>query len=88
MPLQSLASYSSTYLYQMLFQVRLFPDVDAYSPGQSVSLSMETESRSWVALTAVDSAVYSVQRTAKKPLERVKSSSLPTYPHFCFLSFH
>ncbi|XP_058528625.1 complement C5 [Ochotona princeps] len=52
-------------------QVRLFPDVDAYSPGQSVSLSMETESHSWVALTAVDSAVYSVQRTTKKPMERV-----------------
>nr|XP_008271599.1 complement C5 isoform X1 [Oryctolagus cuniculus] len=52
-------------------QVHLSPDEDVYSPGQSVSLSMETESHSWVALTAVDSAVYGVQKTAKKPMERV-----------------
>uniref|UniRef100_A0A8I3WW69 Complement C5 n=1 Tax=Callithrix jacchus TaxID=9483 RepID=A0A8I3WW69_CALJA len=52
-------------------QVHLSPDSDAYSPGQTVSLDMETRMDSWVALTAVDSAVYGVQTKAKKPLERV-----------------
>lgn len=53
-------------------EVHLSPETDAYSPGQRVSLNMETELDSWVALTAVDSAIYGVQRTAKRPLERVK----------------
>ncbi|XP_019822407.2 complement C5 [Bos indicus] len=52
-------------------EVHLSPETDAYSPGQRVSLNMETELDSWVALTAVDSAIYGVQRTAKRPLERV-----------------
>ncbi|KAG8518805.1 Complement C5 [Galemys pyrenaicus] len=52
-------------------QVQLSPSADAYSPGQQVYLNMATESDSWVALTAVDSAVYGVQRTVKKPMERV-----------------
>ncbi|XP_012519839.1 PREDICTED: complement C5 [Propithecus coquereli] len=52
-------------------QVHLSPDADAYSPGQILSLNMATEMDSWVALTAVDSAVYGVQRKAKKPMERV-----------------
>ncbi|MXQ88505.1 hypothetical protein E5288_WYG006704 [Bos mutus] len=52
-------------------EVHLSPETDAYSPGQRVSLNMETELDSWVALTAVDSAIFGVQRTAKRPLERV-----------------
>ncbi|XP_043421161.1 complement C5 [Prionailurus bengalensis] len=53
-------------------QVHLSPSTDAsYSPSQHVSLNMATESNSWVALSAVDSAIYGVQRRAKKPLERV-----------------
>ncbi|XP_042534627.1 complement C5 [Dipodomys spectabilis] len=52
-------------------QVHLSPDADAYSPGQRVYLKMETESDSWVALTAVDSAVYRVQERAKRPMQRV-----------------
>ncbi|XP_057580194.1 complement C5-like [Hippopotamus amphibius kiboko] len=52
-------------------QVHLSPSTNTYSPGQRVSLNMETELNSWVALTAVDSAMYRVQRTAKKPLEKV-----------------
>ncbi|XP_048196754.1 complement C5 [Perognathus longimembris pacificus] len=52
-------------------QVQLSPNADAYSPGQSVSLNMVTESDSWVALTAVDSAVYGVQERAKRPMQRV-----------------
>lgn len=52
-------------------QVSLFPSTDTYSPGKNVALNMATESDSWVALAAVDSAVYRVQRKAKKPLERV-----------------
>ncbi|XP_002916001.1 complement C5 [Ailuropoda melanoleuca] len=52
-------------------QVHLSPRVVAFSPGQRVSLDMATESNSWVALSAVDSAIYGVQRRAKKPLERV-----------------
>ncbi|XP_043726458.1 complement C5-like [Cervus elaphus] len=52
-------------------QVHLSPSTDTYSPGQRVSLNMETELDSWVSLTAVDSAIYGVQRTAKRPLERV-----------------
>ncbi|XP_058997811.1 complement C5 [Mustela lutreola] len=52
-------------------QVHLSPKAGAYSPGQHVSLDMATESNSWVALSAVDRAIYGVQRRAKKPLERV-----------------
>ncbi|XP_022434572.1 complement C5 isoform X2 [Delphinapterus leucas] len=52
-------------------QVHLSPSTDTYSPGQHVSLNMATELDSWVALMAVDSAIYGVQRTAKNPLERV-----------------
>uniref|UniRef100_A0A673U5T1 Complement C5 n=1 Tax=Suricata suricatta TaxID=37032 RepID=A0A673U5T1_SURSU len=53
-------------------QIHLSPGTDApYSPAQPVSLNMATESNSWVALSAVDSAIYGVQRRAKKPLERV-----------------
>ncbi|XP_004712619.1 complement C5 [Echinops telfairi] len=52
-------------------QVHLSPNTNDYSPGQAVSLDLATESDSWVALTAVDSAIYRVQKTAKKPMERV-----------------
>ncbi|KAM5298508.1 complement C5 [Ctenodactylus gundi] len=52
-------------------QVHLSPDTDTYSPGQTVSLNMATESNSWVALAAVDSAVYGVQGRAKRPMQRV-----------------
>ncbi|XP_075415152.1 complement C5 [Tenrec ecaudatus] len=52
-------------------QVHLSPDANDYSPGQPVSLNLATESDSWVALTAVDSAIYRVQKAAKKPLEKV-----------------
>lgn len=40
-----------------------------------MSLNMETESDSWVALLAVDSAVYGVQGKTKRPMKRVKSYS-------------
>uniref|UniRef100_A0A8D1F183 Complement C5 n=1 Tax=Sus scrofa TaxID=9823 RepID=A0A8D1F183_PIG len=52
-------------------QVHLSPNTDTYSPGQHVSLNLVTELDSWVALSAVDKAIYGVQMTAKKPLERV-----------------
>ncbi|XP_047379624.1 complement C5-like isoform X2 [Sciurus carolinensis] len=51
-------------------QVHLSPDADAYSPGQTVCLNLATESESWVAVAAVDSAVYGVPG-ARKPMERV-----------------
>ncbi|KAM5185833.1 LOW QUALITY PROTEIN: complement C5-like [Callospermophilus lateralis] len=41
-----------------------------YSPGQTVCINLATESESWVAVTAVDSAVYGVQGRARKPIER------------------
>ncbi|XP_066223380.1 complement C5 [Saccopteryx leptura] len=52
-------------------QVYLSPGAGTYSPGERVSLNMATQSNSWVALTAVDSAIYGVQRKAKKSLEKV-----------------
>ncbi|XP_014685899.1 complement C5 [Equus asinus] len=52
-------------------QVRLSPSAGAYSPGQQVALNMATESDSWVALSAVDSAIYGVQIKTKRPMERV-----------------
>ncbi|XP_054582993.1 complement C5 isoform X2 [Eptesicus fuscus] len=52
-------------------QVYLSPDTDSYSPGEHVSLHLATHSDSYVALTAVDSAIYGVQRKAKKSLEKV-----------------
>ncbi|ERE71170.1 complement C5 [Cricetulus griseus] len=55
-------------------QVHLSPDADSYSPGQTVSLDMVTKADSWVALAAVDSAVYGVQERVKRPMQRVKST--------------
>ncbi|XP_058158448.1 complement C5 isoform X1 [Dasypus novemcinctus] len=52
-------------------QVHLSPIKNTYSPGQPISLNVATESNSWVALTAVDSAIYGIQRTTKRPMERV-----------------
>ncbi|XP_006774055.1 PREDICTED: complement C5 isoform X1 [Myotis davidii] len=52
-------------------QVYLSPGTDSYSPGEHVSLNLATHSDSWVALAAVDSAIYGVQRKAKKSLEKV-----------------
>ncbi|XP_055455987.1 complement C5 [Psammomys obesus] len=52
-------------------QVHLSSDADTYSPGQSVSLDMAAEADSWVALSAVDSAVYGVQERPKRPMQRV-----------------
>nr|XP_004662810.2 complement C5 [Jaculus jaculus] len=52
-------------------QVHLSPGANVYSPGQTVSLNMVTELDSWVALTAVDSAVYGVQGKANRPMQRV-----------------
>ncbi|XP_036117220.1 complement C5 [Molossus molossus] len=52
-------------------QVYLSSSEDEYSPGEHASLNMVTQSDSWVALTAVDSAIYGVQRKAKKALEKV-----------------
>ncbi|XP_023557367.1 complement C5 isoform X2 [Octodon degus] len=52
-------------------QVQLSPDRQEYSPGQTVALDMETESDSWVALSAVDSAVYRLHGRARKPMQRV-----------------
>ncbi|XP_021566897.1 complement C5 isoform X2 [Carlito syrichta] len=52
-------------------QVNLSPGADTYSPGQTMSLNMATELNSWVALAAVDSAVYGVKGGAKRPMERV-----------------
>ncbi|XP_073907214.1 complement C5 [Castor canadensis] len=52
-------------------QVHLSPDADVYSPGQTVSLNMVTELDSWVAVAAVDSAVYGVQGRANRPMQRV-----------------
>ncbi|XP_048669140.1 complement C5-like isoform X3 [Marmota marmota marmota] len=52
-------------------QIRLSPDKEIHSPGEAVSLIMDTQSEMWVALTAVDSATYGIQRRSKNPLERV-----------------
>ncbi|EDL08638.1 hemolytic complement, partial [Mus musculus] len=52
-------------------QVHLSPDEYVYSPGQTVSLDMVTEADSWVALSAVDRAVYKVQGNAKRAMQRV-----------------
>ncbi|XP_051041245.1 complement C5 [Phodopus roborovskii] len=52
-------------------QVHLSPDADIYSPGQTVSLDIVTKADSWVALAAVDSAVYGVQGRVKRPMQRV-----------------
>lgn len=35
---------------------------------------MVTEADSWVALAAIDSAVYGVQQRVKRPMQRVKST--------------
>ncbi|KAM7316887.1 hypothetical protein ACRRTK_024618 [Alexandromys fortis] len=59
-------------------QVHLSPDADVYSPGQTVSLEMVTDADSWVALAAVDSAVYQVQEKVKRPMQRVKSTCVAT----------
>ncbi|XP_058437652.1 complement C5 isoform X3 [Marmota monax] len=52
-------------------QIRLSPDKEIHSPGEAVSLIMDTQSEMFVALTAVDSATYGIQGRSKNPLERV-----------------
>ncbi|XP_005321201.3 complement C5 isoform X2 [Ictidomys tridecemlineatus] len=52
-------------------QIHLSPDKEIHSPGEAVSLIMDTQSEMWVALTAVDSATYGIQGRSKNPLERV-----------------
>lgn len=43
-----------------------------------MSLEMVTDADSWVALAAVDSAVYQVQEKVKRPMQRVKSTCVAT----------
>lgn len=52
-------------------QIHLSPDKDIYSPGEAISLIMETQSESWVALTTINSVTHSIQRRSKNPMERV-----------------
>ncbi|XP_004615689.2 complement C5 [Sorex araneus] len=52
-------------------QVQVSPNEERYSPGHGLSLDMVTESSSWVALSAVDTAIYGVQRKTKKPVKKV-----------------
>nr|XP_012627177.1 complement C5-like isoform X2 [Microcebus murinus] len=52
-------------------QIHLSPNKDVHSPGEAISLIMETQSESWVALTAVDSVIYGIQGRSKNPMERV-----------------
>ncbi|XP_055994674.1 complement C5-like [Sorex fumeus] len=52
-------------------QVQVSPSAETYSPGHRFSLNLVTESSSWVALSAVDSAIYGIQRKTKKPMEKV-----------------
>ncbi|KAF5917641.1 hypothetical protein HPG69_013477 [Diceros bicornis minor] len=56
-------------------QIHLSPNKDVHSPGEAVSLTMETQSESWVALSSVSSAIYGDQERSKNSLERVLRSS-------------
>ena len=44
----------------------------AYRPGDTVKLTLQTESRALVALGAVDTALYAVGGKSHKPLDMVK----------------
>ncbi|KAF0878211.1 CO5 protein, partial [Crocuta crocuta] len=52
-------------------QIYLSPNKDIYSPNETVSLTMETQSESWVALSSVSSAINSIQERSKNPMERL-----------------
>ncbi|XP_062937737.1 complement C5-like [Cynocephalus volans] len=52
-------------------QIHLSPNKDIHSPDEAVSLIMESQSASWVALTAVDSVTYGIRGRSKYSMERV-----------------
>ncbi|XP_063115847.1 complement C5-like isoform X2 [Cavia porcellus] len=56
-------------------RIHLSPSKDAHFPDEAISLIMETQSESWVALTALDSATYGSQERGKSLLERVFGAS-------------
>ncbi|XP_058550309.1 complement C5-like isoform X1 [Neofelis nebulosa] len=55
-------------------QIYLSPNKDIYSPGETVSLTMETQSESWVALSSVSRAINSIQERSKNNMERILQS--------------
>nr|XP_031306208.1 complement C5-like isoform X4 [Camelus dromedarius] len=55
-------------------QIHLSPNKDVHSPGEAISLLMETQSESWVALSSVGRAVYGIQERSKNPMEKVLQS--------------
>ncbi|XP_054988119.1 complement C5-like [Sorex araneus] len=56
-------------------QIHLSPNKDVYSPGESLSLTVETQSESWVALSLVDVATYNSEERSKSFVERILQSS-------------
>ncbi|KAK2491693.1 hypothetical protein MC885_014947 [Smutsia gigantea] len=56
-------------------QISLSPNKDMYSPGEAVSLTMETQSESWVALSSVGSALSGIQERSQNFMERILPSS-------------
>ncbi|XP_074067794.1 LOW QUALITY PROTEIN: complement C5 [Macrotis lagotis] len=48
-------------------QVQLSKNENVFTPGQSLSLNLVTQENSWVALSAMDMAVYGIKGNLKKP---------------------
>ncbi|XP_074871961.1 complement C5 [Carettochelys insculpta] len=51
--------------------VQILSEEDSYKPGQVISIKMKTQFSSFVALSAMDKAIYGVTGTRKKAMERV-----------------
>ncbi|XP_055994639.1 complement C5-like [Sorex fumeus] len=56
-------------------QIHLSPNKDAHSPGHGTSLTFETQSESWVALSAVKVATHESAERSKSSMERILQSS-------------
>ncbi|XP_055003292.1 complement C5-like [Sorex araneus] len=56
-------------------QIRVSPTKDVYSPGEHLSLTVETQSESWVALSLADVATYNSEERSKSFVERILQSS-------------
>ncbi|XP_055994695.1 complement C5-like isoform X2 [Sorex fumeus] len=59
--------------YQL--QIHLSPNKDIHSPDIGVTLTMETQSNLWVALSSVDMASYHFEERSKNPKERILQTS-------------
>ncbi|XP_055994650.1 complement C5-like [Sorex fumeus] len=61
-------------------QLKILLSLNTHSRGRGVSLTMETQSEAWVALSAVNTATYQDEERVKNSMERILQSSHKSGP--------